>query len=139
MRRPTPFASFPAAGERAQTDRQEAAERAAVRQLAIQRANKMLHDDGDRVKALHGRLLLAEVMAQNGALAAHKERVAAARRAQEQAFVEQQRRALEVRSMRRAVLWTLAHGRFWDNLTLYVPAGAVYRRHQGEQSRGWAR
>ena len=57
----------------------------------------MLHEEGDRVKALHGRLLLSEVIAQNKALADHKRRVVAARGAQEAAFVQQQRAALEVR------------------------------------------
>jgi hypothetical protein len=86
-------------------DRVEAAERAASRQLALQRANKMLHDEGDRVKALHGRLLLSEVIAQNKALTAHKARVAGARKAQEAAFVEQQRRALEVCAQEACVNW----------------------------------
>lgn len=85
---------------RLEADRAEAAERAAARQLAIQRANKMLHDEGDRVKALHGRLLLSEVIAQNRALAEHKGRVTAARRAQDAAFVKRQQEALEVSAAR---------------------------------------
>jgi len=78
-------------------DRVEAAERAAARRLALQRANKMLHDESDKVKTLHGRLLLSEVMSQNQALMEHKQSVAAVRAAQEAAFAEQQKRALEVR------------------------------------------
>jgi hypothetical protein len=56
----------------------------------------MLHDASDRAKTLHGALLQSEVMAQNGALAAQRARVAGMRAAQEAAFVEQQKRALEV-------------------------------------------
>jgi hypothetical protein len=77
-------------------DQAEAEHRATERTLAIQRAKKMLHDESDQVKALHGSLLQAEVMAQNAALVAHKGRVREMRAAQDAAFAEQQRRALEV-------------------------------------------
>ena len=80
-----------------QMDVREAAEHAAARQLAMQRANKMLHDDGDRVRALHRCMLQSEVMAQNDAQLRLKERAAASCKAQEAAFVQRQRRALEVR------------------------------------------
>ena len=81
-------------------DREEAAQRAAERQLLLQRATKMLHDESDKVKKLHGRLLMSEVIAQNKALVAHKGRVAALRAAEEAEFVKGQRRALEVRVAR---------------------------------------
>jgi hypothetical protein len=44
-----------------QADRQEALVKAEQRRMAIERANKMLFDDTDDVKALHGKLLLSEV------------------------------------------------------------------------------
>jgi hypothetical protein len=37
--------------------------KAEQRRMAIERANKMLFDDTDDVKALHGKLLLSEVRA----------------------------------------------------------------------------
>jgi hypothetical protein len=46
-----------------QADRQEALVKAEQRRMAIERANKMLFDDTDDVKALHGKLLLSEVRA----------------------------------------------------------------------------
>jgi hypothetical protein len=44
-----------------QADRQEALVKAEQRRMAIERANKMLFDDTDDVKALHGKLQLSEV------------------------------------------------------------------------------
>jgi len=43
-------------------DREEEALQAEKRRLAIERANKMLYDSTDRVKALHSKLMLADVM-----------------------------------------------------------------------------
>ncbi len=70
---------------------------AAERRMQIERANKMLFDDTDRVKALHGKLLLSEVLKQNEGLLAQKQQIKVLRQAQEMAFVEQQRQALKVR------------------------------------------
>ena len=44
-----------------QADRQEALVRAEQRRMAIERANKVLFDATDDVKALHSKLLLSEV------------------------------------------------------------------------------
>lgn len=49
-----------------QADRQEALVKAEQRRMAIERANKMLFDDTDDIKALHGKLLLSEVGLQPG-------------------------------------------------------------------------
>lgn len=49
---------------RAQADRQEAIVRAEQRRMAIERANKVLFDATDDVKALHSKLLLSEVSKQ---------------------------------------------------------------------------
>lgn len=46
-----------------QADRQEALVKAEQRRMAIERANKMLFDDTDDVKALHSKLQLSEVCA----------------------------------------------------------------------------
>lgn len=48
-----------------QADRQEALVRAEQRRMAIERANKVLFDAEDDVKALHSKLLLSEVRAGN--------------------------------------------------------------------------
>lgn len=45
----------------AQADRREAAAKAEQRRLACERANKMLFDETDDVKALHSKLMLSEV------------------------------------------------------------------------------
>jgi hypothetical protein len=74
-----------------QLDRQDAQERAEARRVQIERANKMLADDTDRVKNLHGRLLLAETMAENAALVAYKQSRKQLEGAQKAAFVQQQR------------------------------------------------
>ncbi|KAF8066395.1 permease [Scenedesmus sp. PABB004] len=55
----------------------------------------MLHDDTDDVRALHSKLLLSEVLAENQALVEHKQRVAALKAEQEAVFVQRQRAALE--------------------------------------------
>merc|ERR1719217_1400691 len=47
---------------RVEIDREEEALQAEKRRLAIERANKMLYDSTDRVKALHSKLMLADVM-----------------------------------------------------------------------------
>lgn len=44
-----------------QADRQEALVKAEQRRLALERANKMLFDETDDVKGLHGKLQLSEV------------------------------------------------------------------------------
>merc|ERR1711959_310836 len=48
--------------ERKKIDREEAAIAAEKRRMAIERANKMLYDDNDRVKAFHSNLLLSDVL-----------------------------------------------------------------------------
>lgn len=81
--------------EREEADRQEALVKAEQRRMAIERANKMLFDDTDDVKALHGKLLLSEVLAENQALVQQKKHITSLKKQQEAAFVEQQRKALE--------------------------------------------
>lgn len=47
---------------RLEIDREEEGLQAEKRRLAIERANKMLYDSTDRVKSLHSKLMLADVM-----------------------------------------------------------------------------
>lgn len=48
-----------------QIDRQEAELRAEQRRIQIERANKMLFDETDRVKGFHSKMLLSDVMKEN--------------------------------------------------------------------------
>jgi len=48
--------------ERKKIDREEAAIAGEKRRMAIERANKMLYDDSDRVKSFHSNLLLSDVL-----------------------------------------------------------------------------
>merc|ERR1712166_10820 len=48
--------------ERRKIDKEEAAIQGEKRRMAIERANKMLYDDNDRVKAFHSQLLMSDVM-----------------------------------------------------------------------------
>ncbi|PNH07368.1 hypothetical protein TSOC_006245 [Tetrabaena socialis] len=87
--------------ERVELDRQEAELRAEQRRVQIERANKILFDETDRVKAFHSKMLLSDVMQENEQLQEIKRQIEVLKRAQEQAFVEQQRQALEAEEMRR--------------------------------------
>ena len=78
-------------------DRQEAELNAEQRRLQIERANKILFDESDRVKNFHSTLMKADTMAENEVLMGYKKQIAVLKKAQEAAFVEQQRQALEVR------------------------------------------
>jgi len=48
--------------ERKKIDREEAAIAGEKRRMAIERANKMLYDDSDRVKTFHSNLMLSDVL-----------------------------------------------------------------------------
>merc|ERR1719310_1702284 len=48
--------------ERKKIDKEEAAIQGEKRRMAIERANKMLYDDNDRVKSFHSQLLLSDVL-----------------------------------------------------------------------------
>lgn len=80
-----------------QVDKQEAELRAEQRRLQIERANKILFDESDRVRSFHSQLQKADVIQENEALIDFKKQIGVLRKAQEAAFVEQQKQALEVR------------------------------------------
>ena len=48
--------------QRKKIDREEAAIAAEKRRMAIERANKMLYDDSDKVKSFHSNLMLSDVL-----------------------------------------------------------------------------
>ena len=79
-----------------QMDRVTAEAKAEQRRLQIEKANKVLWDETDGVKAVHSKILLCDVIKENELLIEQKQMVQGLKRAQEQAFVEQQRQALEV-------------------------------------------
>ncbi|KAJ9519428.1 hypothetical protein QJQ45_023068 [Haematococcus lacustris] len=78
-----------------QADQAEAEMRAEQRRIQIERANKILFDTTDKVKALHGKMLLCDAIKENESLIGFKKQIAVLNKAQEAAFVEQQRQALE--------------------------------------------
>lgn len=79
-----------------QIDRQEAEHRAENRRLQIERANKILFDENDRVRGFHSRLQKADVIQENEMLIGVKKQIDTMRKAQEAAFIEQQKQALEL-------------------------------------------
>lgn len=81
---------------RLQTDKQEAQLKAEQRRVQIERANKILFDDSDKVKGFHSKMLLCDVMQENAELIEYKKQIEVLKRAQEQAFVEQQSQQMEV-------------------------------------------
>lgn len=66
------------------------------RRQQIERANKMLFDDTDKVKAFHSRLLMSDVMKEREAQVAYKAQLAVLHKAQDKAFHEEQTKAIEV-------------------------------------------
>ncbi|KAG1654272.1 hypothetical protein FOA52_007942 [Chlamydomonas sp. UWO 241] len=82
--------------ERIQIDKGEAALRAEERRLQIERANKILFDESDRVRGFHSTLQKADVIQENEALIGFKKQIGVLREAQESAFVEQQKQALDI-------------------------------------------
>uniref|UniRef100_A0A6S8NDH6 Trichohyalin-plectin-homology domain-containing protein n=2 Tax=Dunaliella tertiolecta TaxID=3047 RepID=A0A6S8NDH6_DUNTE len=81
--------------ERIEADALEATLQAENRRVQIERANKVLFDETDKVKTLHGKMLESDAIKENEALVAYKKQIAVLRKAQDAAFVEQQRQALE--------------------------------------------
>lgn len=82
--------------ERMEADRAEAELRADQRRVQIERANKILFEETDRVKGFHSTLLKSDTMQENEQLIGYKRQIDVLKKAQEAAFVEQQRQALEM-------------------------------------------
>lgn len=85
-----------------QIDKREAELRAEQRRVQIERANKILFDETDKVKGFHSKMMLCDVLQENAELIEYKKQIEVLKKAQEQAFVEQQTQQLEVRRPLRA-------------------------------------
>lgn len=83
------------------------------RRQQIERANKMLFDEADKVKAFHRRLLMSDVMKEREAQIAYKAKVAVLQRAQDRAFCEEQARAIEVGPVSQYVLYLVRTALKW--------------------------
>lgn len=81
-------------------DKAEALLRETRRREQIERAQKMLFDESDKVKALHSRVLLSDVIAEREKQMEYKKRIVSIRKEQEQEYIEQQRLALEAAEVR---------------------------------------
>ena len=79
-----------------QIDRMEAEEAAERRRLQVEAANRMLFSDNDRVRALHSRLLLSEVLVERQRQMAHAAGIRALEAASEQDWLQRQAAALKV-------------------------------------------
>ena len=66
------------------------------RRLQIERAQKMLFEGQDRVKALHGKMLLSDVMAEREMQMQYKSIMTTMRKEQNDIFVQKQREAIEL-------------------------------------------
>mmetsp|Transcript_5625 Transcript_5625/g.14269 ORF Transcript_5625/g.14269 Transcript_5625/m.14269 type:complete len:461 (+) Transcript_5625:108-1490(+) len=77
-------------------DRKEAKLKAESRQLQIDRANKMLYDETDKVKSFHSALLLSDVLKEREHQVEYKQHIATLKKKHESVFVKEQERALEV-------------------------------------------
>lgn len=79
-----------------QVDAEVAAEKAAERQAVIERVNKLLFSETDKVKGFHGAALHCDVLAERAAQVEFAAQTRAQRAAQEAAFVQQQQEQLEL-------------------------------------------
>ncbi|XRB22153.1 trichohyalin-plectin-homology domain-containing protein [Pseudoscourfieldia marina] len=82
--------------ERKHMDRKNAIVKAEQRRMQLERSNKMLFDETDRVKAFHGTLLLSDVLQEREAQLKYKQYTKEITQRQERAFVKQQKEALEI-------------------------------------------
>jgi len=82
--------------ERCEVDRQEALIKAENRRLQIERANKMLYDDTDRVKSFHGKLLLSDVIQEREKQILYKQKLGQITKKQEDDFHKSNVKAVEL-------------------------------------------
>merc|ERR1712060_664847 len=75
-------------------DREEEALQAEKRRLAIERANKMLYDSTDRVKALHSKLLLTDVLQERERQIELKSSITQRARVDEERWYQKQQEAI---------------------------------------------
>jgi len=79
---------------RQEIDKEEEALQAEKRRLAIERANKMLYDSTDRVKSLHSKLMLADVMQERERQQELKKMLAEKELAEEERWYQKQQEAI---------------------------------------------
>eukprot|EP00798_Chlamydomonas_sp_ICE-L_P030249 gene30249-35236_t len=82
-------------------DRQETEMRAEQRRAQIERANKILFDETDRVKGFHSAMLVSDVLHENNQLVGYKRQIDVLRKAQEAAYVEQQKQMADAAELRK--------------------------------------
>jgi len=82
--------------EKRAVDAVEAELKAEQRQLQIERANKMLYDETDKVKAFHSSLLLSDVLAEREKQIEYARSRVDIKKKHEAAFVQKQKEALEI-------------------------------------------
>ena len=80
-------------------DRAEAKLRAEARQLQIERANKLLYDETDKVKSFHSALLLSDVLKERQHQIAYRGAVETIKKKHDAVFVKEAERAVEVAEM----------------------------------------
>lgn len=77
-------------------DQEEAELKRKSRQLQIERANKMLYDETDRVKAFHSRLLMSDILKEREEQIEYKEERKQVLKEQEKLFQARQKKALQL-------------------------------------------
>jgi hypothetical protein len=90
---------------RIQIDRQEALIKAENRRLQIERANKMLYDETDRVKTFHSTLMMSDVMQERQNQIHYKAKLKQVVQRQDDEFHRNQMEALSVSSPFLAARW----------------------------------
>lgn len=96
---------------------------AEMRRIQIERANKILFDESDKVKVLHSKMMESDSIKENEKLVMYKRQMDVLRKAQDAAFMEQQRQAMEVGH---DVIWLADDG----VLPLLCVKGSEYDRQQ---------
>mmetsp|Transcript_10473 Transcript_10473/g.29777 ORF Transcript_10473/g.29777 Transcript_10473/m.29777 type:complete len:474 (-) Transcript_10473:192-1613(-) len=81
---------------RVKEDERQARIKAEERRVQIERANKMLYDQTDRVKAFHGTLLRSDVMLENEKQIEFKRHISGLQKKLDGEFLVQQKEALEI-------------------------------------------
>mmetsp|Transcript_18648 Transcript_18648/g.29845 ORF Transcript_18648/g.29845 Transcript_18648/m.29845 type:complete len:461 (+) Transcript_18648:98-1480(+) len=82
-----------------EVDRAEAKLRAEARQLQIERANKLLYDETDKVKSFHSALLLSDVLKERQHQITYRGAVETIKKKHDAVFVKEAERAVEVAEM----------------------------------------
>eukprot|EP00232_Nephroselmis_pyriformis_P004521 CAMPEP_0182913374 /NCGR_PEP_ID=MMETSP0034_2-20130328/38008_1 /TAXON_ID=156128 /ORGANISM="Nephroselmis pyriformis, Strain CCMP717" /LENGTH=471 /DNA_ID=CAMNT_0025050093 /DNA_START=149 /DNA_END=1564 /DNA_ORIENTATION=- len=82
--------------ERRKVDKADAELKAERRRTTIERANKMLYDDTDKVKHFHGKLILSDVLYEREAQIAYKKQIASLRKMEDDEFQKRRVEAIEL-------------------------------------------